>query len=163
MPLPRAPSFHLDGRRALVAGASSGIGVATAVAPAEQGAEVTLCARRKPGLRALATKLQAGGIWAEILPPDITDAAAVEGAFAARPAFDVPDKSVCDVEDIMVAVAALASDAAALITGTSLVIDGSWTADCNEYPMTATRWKPASRRRDDHGNPWRGDAGCGPR
>ena len=36
---------------------------------------------------------------------------------------------VGEVEDIMGAVVFLASDAAALITGTSLLIDGGWTAD----------------------------------
>jgi NAD(P)-dependent dehydrogenase (short-subunit alcohol dehydrogenase family) len=33
------------------------------------------------------------------------------------------------VEDIMGAVAFLASDASALVTGTALMIDGGWTAD----------------------------------
>ena len=33
------------------------------------------------------------------------------------------------VEDLMGAAVFLASDAAALVTGTSLVIDGGWTAD----------------------------------
>ena len=33
------------------------------------------------------------------------------------------------VEDIMGAVAFLASDAAALVTGTALLVDGGWTAD----------------------------------
>jgi NAD(P)-dependent dehydrogenase (short-subunit alcohol dehydrogenase family) len=36
---------------------------------------------------------------------------------------------VGELEDIMGAVAFLASDAAALITGTSLIVDGGWTAD----------------------------------
>jgi len=34
-----------------------------------------------------------------------------------------------EVEDIMGAVVFLASDASALVTGTSLMIDGEWTAD----------------------------------
>ncbi len=36
---------------------------------------------------------------------------------------------VGEVEDIMGAVVYLASDASALVTGTSLLIDGGWTAD----------------------------------
>jgi NAD(P)-dependent dehydrogenase (short-subunit alcohol dehydrogenase family) len=36
---------------------------------------------------------------------------------------------VGEVEDLMGAVAFLASDAAAMITGTSLLVDGGWTAD----------------------------------
>ncbi len=89
MTLPRTPSFRLDGRRALVAGGSSGIGAASAVALAEQGAHVTLCARRAPELEALASQMQAEGWRADILPLDITDIAAVEAALTARPAFDV--------------------------------------------------------------------------
>lgn len=89
MTLPRTPSFRLDGRRALVAGASSGIGAAAAVALAEQGAEVTLCARREPELRAIAEEMRAEGWQAEVLTLDITDIVATEAALAARPAFDV--------------------------------------------------------------------------
>jgi NAD(P)-dependent dehydrogenase (short-subunit alcohol dehydrogenase family) len=89
MTLPKTPSFRLDGRRALVAGASSGIGAACAVALAEKGAEVTLCARREPELRALADEMQAAGLKAVILPLDITDLAASEAALSDRPAFDV--------------------------------------------------------------------------
>jgi NAD(P)-dependent dehydrogenase (short-subunit alcohol dehydrogenase family) len=89
MTLPRTPSFRLDTRRALVAGASSGIGAACAMALAEQGAHVTLSARREPELRALADEMRSEGLQAEILPLDITDIAATEAALAARPAFDV--------------------------------------------------------------------------
>lgn len=89
MTLPRTPSFRLDTRRALVAGASSGIGAACAVALAELGAQVTLCARREPELRALADEMRAAGMQADILPLDITDIAAVEAALAGRPAFDI--------------------------------------------------------------------------
>ena len=53
MTLPRTPSFRLDGKRALVAGASSGIGEACAVALAEAGPEVTLSARREGPLNEL--------------------------------------------------------------------------------------------------------------
>ena len=46
MSLPKTPSFSLKGKRALVVGASSGIGKACAIALAEYGASVTLGARR---------------------------------------------------------------------------------------------------------------------
>ena len=89
MTLPRTPSFRLDGRRALVAGASSGIGAAAAVALAELGAEVTLCARREAELQALAEEMRAQGWTVDVLPLDITDVVAVEAALTERPAFDV--------------------------------------------------------------------------
>ena len=89
MTLPRTPSFRLDGRRALVAGASSGIGLAAAVALAEQGAEVWLCARRAAELAALVDELRAEGFTAHALPLDITDTNATEAALATLPAFDI--------------------------------------------------------------------------
>jgi NAD(P)-dependent dehydrogenase (short-subunit alcohol dehydrogenase family) len=89
MTLPRTPSFRLDGRRALVAGASSGIGAAAAVALAEQGAEVWLAARREPELQAVVEEMRAAGFGAHALPLDITDVAATEAALAALPAFDI--------------------------------------------------------------------------
>ncbi|MDP3646980.1 MAG: SDR family oxidoreductase [Tabrizicola sp.] len=89
MTLPRTPSFRLDDRRALVAGASSGIGAAAAVALGEQGAHVTLCARRDTELAALAAGMTAAGMSADILPLDITDVTATEAALARLPAFDI--------------------------------------------------------------------------
>lgn len=89
MTLPRSPGFRLDGRRALVAGASSGIGAAAAVALAEQGAEVWLAARRGDALQDLAAAMAAEGWRAHPLPLDITDLAATEAALEALPVFDV--------------------------------------------------------------------------
>jgi NAD(P)-dependent dehydrogenase (short-subunit alcohol dehydrogenase family) len=89
MTLPHTPSFRLDGKRALVTGASSGIGRAAAVALAEAGAEVTLVARGADLLTALAAEMVAEGLTATALPLDITDTAATEKAVADHGPFDI--------------------------------------------------------------------------
>src|SRR5438552_17278435 len=63
---------------ALITGASSGIGAATAVAMARQGARVILLARTHSGLEATATEVRKFGGEAWIYPVDLTDATAVE-------------------------------------------------------------------------------------
>ncbi len=89
MTLPRTPSFRLDGKRALVAGASSGIGEACAVALAEAGAEVTLGARRVEKLEALAGELAASGFSATPLAMDVADVEATTELVAEQGPFDV--------------------------------------------------------------------------
>jgi NAD(P)-dependent dehydrogenase (short-subunit alcohol dehydrogenase family) len=89
MTLPRTPSFRLDGRRALVAGASSGIGEGCAVALAEAGAQVTLVARSADKLDALVAEMRAAGMEATALPLDITDIAATGAAVAEHGPFDI--------------------------------------------------------------------------
>ena len=89
MILPTTPSFNLTGKRALIAGASSGIGLACAVALAEHGAVVTLAARRTERLQALAARLQAAGHPAEILQLDVADIEATSVAVAAAGPFDI--------------------------------------------------------------------------
>ena len=61
MTLPTTPSFRLDGKRRLVAGASSGIGMACAVALAEAGADVTFSARRAEVLNDVVSDVSAAG------------------------------------------------------------------------------------------------------
>jgi NADP-dependent 3-hydroxy acid dehydrogenase YdfG len=63
----------LDGRTALVTGASSGIGEATAVALAGAGASVAIGARRTDRLDALAARLRDDGARVLQLPLDVTD------------------------------------------------------------------------------------------
>lgn len=89
MSLPRTPSFRLEHRRALVAGASSGIGQACAVALAEAGAHVTLVARRSEALEHTVAEMREHGWQAEALALDITDLDATEAAVAARGPFDI--------------------------------------------------------------------------
>ena len=87
--LPRTPSFRLDGKRALVAGASSGIGLACAAALAEAGAEVLLLARRVAELAEAAATIRAGGGRAEARVLDVTDLAATAALVQAEGPFDI--------------------------------------------------------------------------
>lgn len=89
MNLPETPSFRLDGRRALVTGASSGIGLGCAAALAEAGAHVTLAARRLDALESAAAEMRAKGWAAEALALDVADIGATQAAVAAQGPFDV--------------------------------------------------------------------------
>ncbi|CAM5251173.1 SDR family oxidoreductase OS=Streptomyces alboniger OX=132473 GN=CP975_14135 PE=3 SV=1 [Streptomyces alboniger] len=70
----------LTGTVALVTGASSGIGEATARQLAEHGASVALVARRKGRLDALAAEIEKTGGTALVVEADITDRAQAEAA-----------------------------------------------------------------------------------
>jgi NADP-dependent 3-hydroxy acid dehydrogenase YdfG len=63
----------LEGTAALITGASSGIGAATAVSLAAQGASVALAARRKDRLETLAADIRSQGGTALVIESDITD------------------------------------------------------------------------------------------
>ncbi|CQH64733.1 probable oxidoreductase (short-chain dehydrogenase family) (plasmid) [Halobacterium hubeiense] len=63
----------LDGQVAIVTGASSGIGEATATALASRGASVVLAARRKNELEALADQIESAGGDSLPVPTDITE------------------------------------------------------------------------------------------
>ena len=89
MQLPKTPSFRLDGKRAIVTGASSGIGLGAAAALAEAGAHVTLVARKLPELEATRDAIGAAGGHAEALPLDITDINATAEAIRTHGPFDV--------------------------------------------------------------------------
>ena len=89
MKLPTTPSFRLDNRRALIAGASSGIGLGCAVALAEAGAKVTLAARRVEPLEEAVAALREAGHKAEAMVLDITDLNAVKTQLSACESFDV--------------------------------------------------------------------------
>ena len=89
MTLPKTPSFRLHGKRALVAGASSGIGLACAAALGEAGAHVVVAARRADKLAELVARMTAAGMSAEALALDVAEIAATEAQVAAHGPFDV--------------------------------------------------------------------------
>ena len=89
MDLPRTPGFRLDGKHALVAGGSSGIGLASAVALAEAGAAVTLAARSAGKLDTIVAQMTGAGMTARALSLDVADIPATEAAVAANGPYDI--------------------------------------------------------------------------
>lgn len=73
-------NLDLTGRVAVITGASSGIGAATARALAEQGAAVVLLARRIDRIQALQQELADAGRSALAIEADVTDAASLQRA-----------------------------------------------------------------------------------
>jgi 3-oxoacyl-[acyl-carrier protein] reductase len=76
-----ADMFSLKGRVALVTGASSGLGVQFAKALADNGAAVALVARRADRLKTLKDDIEGKGGRAVAIEADVTDHAAMTGAF----------------------------------------------------------------------------------
>lgn len=89
MTLPQTPSFRLDGRQALVTGASRGIGLGAAAALADAGAHVVMVARSAEPLRSAAETIRERGGSCEIATLDITNLDESERFVASRDAFDI--------------------------------------------------------------------------
>ena len=87
--LPRAPNFRIDGQRALVTGASRGVGLAAAVALAQAGAAVTLVARSGSELKDVCAEMRAEGAKCDYLVLDVTDSQAVNKQLGARGPFQI--------------------------------------------------------------------------
>ena len=83
------PSFKLDGFRALVTGASSGIGLGCAVALAEAGADVVLASRNIKALNEAAEAIIMKGFSAETLQLDISDLVSIDTVLKDQKPFDV--------------------------------------------------------------------------
>ena len=112
--LPSMPSFRLDGMKALVTGASSGIGLGCAVALAEAGAHVTLSARNANKLSKAVDAIQERKLNAEALVLDITKINLTQKTILKNGPFDIlvnsaglgrhspsQDTSVEDFDEVM--------------------------------------------------------------
>ena len=78
-----APAGRLAGRLALITGASRGLGAATALAYAREGAHCVLVARTVGGLEALDDRIKALGGSATLVPLDVTDGPGIDRLGAA--------------------------------------------------------------------------------
>ncbi|MGL3104868.1 SDR family NAD(P)-dependent oxidoreductase [Bradyrhizobium sp. BR 1432] len=87
--LPVTPSLRLDNKRALVTGASRGIGLAAAAALAAAGAHVTLMARTASELEDAVNAIRRAGGSADALTVDVTDIDQFNSAIESQPICDV--------------------------------------------------------------------------
>ena len=89
MNLPKTHSFRLDGKRALVVGGSSGIGLGAVAALAEAGAHVVIAARSADKLTETVTAVNAAGYSAESVTMDISQVDSITDCMKTQRAFDV--------------------------------------------------------------------------
>jgi NAD(P)-dependent dehydrogenase (short-subunit alcohol dehydrogenase family) len=89
MDLPVTPSLQLDGKRAIITGGSKGLGLASAVALASVGAEVTLVARTQSEVEEAAAAINAAGGKALPAVLDITDVEATAHWVGKQMAFNI--------------------------------------------------------------------------
>src|SRR5215213_10606050 len=75
---PLLDAFSLDGKVAIVTGASSGLGVAFAIGLAEAGADVAICARRVDRLQETKARVEAHGRRCVAVEADVSDPEACE-------------------------------------------------------------------------------------
>lgn len=89
MKLPQAPSFDLEGKRALVTGAGRGIGLGCAAALAQAGAHVTLAARSLPEIEEAAAAIVKSGGSADACALDVNDIEQVARYISGTAPFDI--------------------------------------------------------------------------
>lgn len=87
--LPQTPSFQLSGKRALITGATSGIGLGCAASLAQAGASVTIAARRLEGLKDTQKLFAEDGFDVDILQLDVADIEGIQMALSSADAFDI--------------------------------------------------------------------------
>lgn len=79
-------SQRLQGKVAFITGGGTGIGAATAIRFAEEGATVVVCGRRLAPLNEVVAQIQAAGGRAEAVQADVSDEAQITGAIEAAAA-----------------------------------------------------------------------------
>lgn len=123
--------FRLDGRIALITGASSGIGATLARAFAACGAHVLLAARRRERVEALAAELKASGLAATPITCDVSNGASVAAAFeSAATSVGIPDVLINNA-GIAEPATFLKTDAASLARVMQTNYFGAWNV-CQE-------------------------------
>ena len=81
--------FRVDGRLAVVTGASRGLGQGCALALAGAGADVAVVSRNEDDLKAVAVQIQALGRTAHVMAVDVTDIDAFAARLGDLPPFDI--------------------------------------------------------------------------
>ena len=89
MILPNTPNFSLVGKKALVTGASSGIGLGCACALASNGAEVTLAARSLSKLQEISNEMTTEGWVSDVLQLDISNTLEILDKISSRKPYDI--------------------------------------------------------------------------
>lgn len=79
---PGLAPFSLQGKRALVTGATRGIGQALAIGLAQAGAQVIVAGRQRAALQAVAQQLNNWGEHPQMVQLDVQDPASIRAAFA---------------------------------------------------------------------------------
>lgn len=85
----RINAFSLNGQRALITGATRGIGLAIATGLAEAGAAVVISGRRQKSVDQVVNQLRSQGYHADGIVLDVTDTQAIESAIAAAGVIDI--------------------------------------------------------------------------
>lgn len=85
----KLPAYRLDGRVALVTGASAGLGAAIAIGMAQAGAEVAIMARSREGLERIAERIRVDGGHCTAIACDVTDTGSLRRAIAGMARLDV--------------------------------------------------------------------------
>ena len=89
MKLPEVPSFDLSKKKALVVGASSGIGLASACALASKGANVTLASRRVKKLKDISNEMTSKDWLSSYIEMNISDIERTQSLVQEKGPFDI--------------------------------------------------------------------------